>query len=64
MLQKAGHIVSVVVEADTVVIARQCADARYLSSNSVRPSVRPFVRNAPVSAENGLTYCHSFFTLR
>ena len=24
-------------------------------------SVRPSVRNAPVSDENGLTYCHSFF---
>jgi len=28
------------------------------------PSVRLSVRNAPVSDENGLTYCHSFFTIR
>ena len=30
----------------------------------VCPSVRLSVRNAPVSDENGLTYCHSFFTIR
>jgi len=38
---------------------------------SVRPSVRPSVRlyvclsvrDVPVSDENGLTYCHSFFHL-
>ena len=28
---------------------------------SVRPSVRPSVRNIPVSDENGLTYGHTFF---
>ena len=28
------------------------------------PSVRPSVRNVPVSEENGLTYRHSFFTIR
>ena len=28
---------------------------------SVRPSVCPSVRNAPVLDENGLTYRHSFF---
>ena len=28
---------------------------------SVRPSVCPSVRDVPVSDENGLTYCHSFF---
>jgi len=27
-------------------------------------SVRLSVRNAPVSDKNGLTYCHSFFTIR
>jgi len=35
---------------------------------SVRPSVRPSVclsvRDVPLSDENGLTYCHSFFTIR
>jgi len=31
---------------------------------SVRPSVRLSVRNIPVSDENGLEYCHSFFTIR
>jgi len=46
-------------------ISRQHTDARYSYSNSVRPSVRPFirrlsVRNAPVLDENGLTYRHSF----
>ena len=25
-------------------------------------SVRPFVRDVPVLDENGLTYCHSFFS--
>jgi len=30
---------------------------------SVRPSARLSVRNVPVSDENGLTYCHSFFTI-
>jgi len=49
-----------------IFIARQHTDARYWYSNSVRLSVRPFivcpsVRNAPVSDENALTYCHSFF---
>ena len=29
---------------------------------SVRPSVCPSVRDVPVSDENGLTYCHSFFS--
>jgi len=36
------------------IIAHQHTDARYWYSNSVRPSVR----NAPVSDENGLTYWH------
>jgi len=31
---------------------------------SVRLSVRPSVRDVPVSDENGLTYRHSFFTVR
>jgi len=31
---------------------------------SVRPSVRPSVRDVPVSDENGLTYRHHFFTIR
>jgi len=30
----------------------------------VRLSVRPSVRNVPVSDENGLTYRHSFFHMR
>ena len=33
-------------------------------SNSVRPSVCLSVRYVPVSDENGLTYRHSFFTIR
>jgi len=56
-------------------IARQHTDARtarYWYSNSVRPSVRPpvrpsvcaSVRDVPVLDENGLTYCHNFFTVR
>ena len=40
----------------TVFIVRQHTDARYWYSNSVRPSVR----DVPVSDENGLMYCHSF----
>ena len=39
-------------------------DARYLYSKSVCLSVRPSVRDVPVSDENGLTYRHSFFTIR
>ena len=31
---------------------------------SLRPSVCPSVRDVPVSDENGLTYRHSFFTVR
>jgi len=31
---------------------------------SVRLSVRPSIRNVPVSDKNGLTYRHSFFTIR
>ena len=31
---------------------------------SIRPSVRPSVCNVLVSDENGLTYRHSFFTVR
>ena len=46
---------------DSLFIARQHTDARYWYSNSVCLSVRPSVRNVPVSDENGLTYCHSFF---
>jgi len=32
-----------------------------IANLSVRPSVRPSVRNIPVSDENGLTYGHTFF---
>ena len=35
-----------------------------IANLSVRPSVRPSVRNIPVSDENGLTYGHTFFTVR
>jgi len=31
---------------------------------SVCPSVRPSVRDVPVSDKNGLTYRHSYFTIR
>jgi len=49
-----------------VFIARQHtgADARYWYSNSVRPSVCLSVRNTLVLYENGLTYRHSFSTIR
>jgi len=30
----------------------------------VRLSVRPSVRDVQILDENGLTYCHSFFTIR
>ena len=46
-----------------VFIARQHTEARYWYSNSVCPSVCPFVRDVPVSDENALTYRHSFFTI-
>ena len=42
---------------DVIFIARQHTDARY--SKSVRLSVRYFL----VLYENGLTYCHNFFTV-
>jgi len=53
-------------ETDKVFIARQhtAADARYWYSNSVRPSVRLSVRDTLVLYENGLTYRHSFSTIR
>jgi len=35
-----------------------------IANMSVCPSVRPSVRNVPVSDENGLTYRHRFFTIR
>jgi len=31
---------------------------------SVCLSVHPFVRDVPILDENGLTYCHSIFTIR
>jgi len=43
-----------------VFTAHQHTDVRYWYSNSVRPSVR----HVPVSDENGLTYCHSFFAVQ
>ena len=36
-------------------------DARYWYSRSVRLSVRLYVRDVPVSDENGLTYRHRFY---
>ena len=45
-------------------IARQHTDARYWYSKSVRPSVCPSVRYVPVLYENGLTYYHTFYTVR
>ena len=48
----------------TIFIARQHTDARYWYSNFVRLSVCLSVRDVPVLDENGLTYCHSFFTIR
>jgi len=45
-----------------IFIAHQHTDARY--SKSVCLSVCLSVRNVPVSDENGLTYRHSFFTIR
>jgi len=49
-----------------IFIARQhtAADARYWYSNYVRPSVRLSVRDTLVLYENGLTYRHSFSTIR
>jgi len=52
-----------------IFIARQHTDVRFDIANlsvclSVRPSVRLSVRNIPVSDKNGLTYRHSFFTIR
>ena len=63
-----SHVIGTLAEV-WIFIARQHTDARYWYSNSVCPSVRPSVRlsvylsvrNVPVSDENGLTYCHSFF---
>jgi len=54
--------------APLIFFARQHTDARYWYSTSVCPSVRPSVclsvSYVPVFHENGLTYCHSFFTTR
>jgi len=43
-------------------IERQHTVARYWYSKSVCPSVRLSVHYVPVLYENGLTYCHSFFS--
>jgi len=52
----------------SIFITRQHTDAWYWYSNSVCPSlclsVCLSVRNVPVLDENGLTYRHSFFTIR
>ena len=45
-------------------IARQHTDARYWYSKSVCLSVCLSVRNVPVSDKNGLSYRHSFCTIR
>jgi len=44
-------------------IARQHTDATR-DIDIANLSVRPSVRNVPVSDENSLTYGHSFFTIR
>jgi len=50
--------------ATRLFIARQHTDARYWYSKFVRPSVCPSVRYVPALHENGLTCCHTFFTVR
>jgi len=44
-------------------IEREHTDMRYWYSNCVPPSVCLSVSDVPVVDENGLTYCHSFFTI-
>jgi len=45
-------------------IALSCTIFELFDVIIVRPSVCLSVRNVPVSDENGLTYRHSFFTIR
>jgi len=47
-----------------IFIARQHTNAWYWYSNSVCLSVCLSIHDLSVSDENGLTYCHSFFTIR
>jgi len=55
---------------DITFIARRHTDARYWYINSVCPSACPSVwqvesvRDVLLSDDNGLTYCHSFLTVR
>jgi len=46
--------------AETVFIARQHTDTRYWYNKFLCLSVR----DVPVLYENGLTYCHRFFTIQ
>jgi len=64
VITRAGYWRSKPHDITPIFIARQHTDARYWYSNSVCPSVCLSVRNVPVSNENGLTYRHSFFTIR
>jgi len=55
-------MVKILIKSSLDLFYSQHTDARYWYSNSVRPSACPSVRYVPVSDENGLTYCHSFFS--
>ena len=46
------------------ILTRDIDTANLFVCLSVCPSVRLSVCNVPVSDENGLTYRHSFFTIR
>jgi len=67
-----GEIFSIIYELLVVMRSRLVIPDHFLSRVSiltrdieiVNLSVRPSVRYVPVSDENGLTYRHSFFTIR
>jgi len=65
------HVIGQITLYSIILSSRKCGflasfyiDVRYWYSKSVCPSNRPSVRNVPVSDENGLTYRHSFLTIR